>query len=205
MSPGWLPLCGAAAAVSLLELDAAAMGQFMISRPIVLGPALGAVFGDVALGAGLGALCELFSLGELPVGGRLPLNGTVAAACALLCGLGAQGLAAPAAFAAGLLFGALHRWLETRLRRSRAGLLDALRGRLSRGQAPALRRIVARELARQALLTLFVLGLALGLRAAWIGGWLVLPRALETGLAAGLSAAPWIGLSALLLSLRVLG
>ena len=63
---GALPaLCCLAA---LVELDTVHVGQWLVSRPILLGPALGALCGAPWLGLGGGALIELFCLDGLPVG-----------------------------------------------------------------------------------------------------------------------------------------
>jgi mannose/fructose/N-acetylgalactosamine-specific phosphotransferase system component IIC len=78
----WGALAAAAAVLAAVELDASHAGQLMISRPLVLGPLIGLAFGQPGLGLGLGALYELFGLEEIPVGGHVPLNATVAAGAA---------------------------------------------------------------------------------------------------------------------------
>ena len=189
---GVLALVAAAGALSVLELDVAEAGQLMIARPIVLGPLFGGAFGRLELGAGLGLLCELFSLEELPVGGNLPLNPAVAVGAALLLALGPAPLAPALAFPAGLLAGWVHAGLEGVLRRRRAGLPE--------GQP--LGGLAVRELAAHAAMTLGVLSAALVLRPVLRLGWRHAPEMLRAGLELGFALAPWLAAASLLRSLR---
>ncbi|MDE2291208.1 MAG: PTS sugar transporter subunit IIC, partial [Elusimicrobia bacterium] len=78
---GWL-LAGLplfSAGVAVIETDAVLVGQWLISRPVVVGPLVGWLLGDLAAGLVLGALVEAFCLEELPVGSVVPPNGAVAA------------------------------------------------------------------------------------------------------------------------------
>ena len=68
--------------LGLVSLDATAVGQFMVSRPIVVGPLVGALMGDTGLGLALGALCELIWMADLPVGAHLPIDLTLLAGVA---------------------------------------------------------------------------------------------------------------------------
>lgn len=190
-----IALLSAAALVAVLELDVASFGQLMLGRPIVVGPLLGFAFGDPGLGAGLGALFELFSLGELPVGGKVPLNGAVGVGAAfLICAAG--GAAVELGFAAGVAAAALHGRLEALLRRLRGGGPERAIAALARGERPRLLPAALRELALQAGGTFALLSLALGLRA------VELPDALAGGLRLGLALAPWVGIAGALAALR---
>lgn len=60
----------------LLGLDRTAVGQFMISRPIVAGPLTGLLLGDPMVGLQVGALVELLWIGRLPVGAAIPPDDT---------------------------------------------------------------------------------------------------------------------------------
>lgn len=191
----------AAAAVALLELDVASFGQLMIGRPLVVGPLLGFAFRSPAVGAGLGALFELFSLGELPVGGKLPLNGTVGVGAAFLL-TAAGGVPVELAFALGLLAALGHGRLETVLRKARSGAIRQAAAALSRGEEPRLFAAAMREMALQAATTFGVMLLALCARAALVTGAVPVPEALSGGLRLGLALAPWIGVAAALSALR---
>ncbi len=75
--------------MAFLSLDETAVGQFMVSRPIVTGPVVGWLIGRADIGLEMGALIELIWIGDLPVGAHLPLDLTMltGTAVALACGL----------------------------------------------------------------------------------------------------------------------
>jgi mannose/fructose/N-acetylgalactosamine-specific phosphotransferase system component IIC len=90
----------------LLSLDGTAVGQFMVSRPLVAGALTGWVLGDAALGLTVGAVLELYLLVSFPTGGaRFPEGSTATvvavAAAAPFSGAGAVAIAA----AVGLVWG----------------------------------------------------------------------------------------------------
>ncbi|MBW3533799.1 MAG: PTS sugar transporter subunit IIC [Gemmatimonadetes bacterium] len=61
----------------LLALDETSVGQFMVSRPLVVGLLAGWVVGDPMTGALVGAILEIYLLVSLPVGGaRFPEGAT---------------------------------------------------------------------------------------------------------------------------------
>lgn len=193
----------AAAVLAVLELDESMVGQFMLSRPIVAGIALGAAFSEVLLGASLGLFYEIFSLDDLPVGGYLPLNAPVAAAAALLLALGPSPVAPALAVPVGLAFGWAHARLDTRLRRRRDGLGRRIEGRMKRGQTPGLGRLAAGECLRQAGMTFGMLLAALAMRPLLERGWPLAPAGLREGLSFGLLLSPWLGAAALIHSARL--
>jgi len=123
MSP-WLALGlpALSTGVAVLEADAALVGQWLVSRPLVVGPLVGWAAGDPGLGAAMGALIELFCLEELPVGSVVPPNGAVAAGCAVLLAAGPAGIPPAVALPVGLALGAAHGRLEARVRSWRAAL-----------------------------------------------------------------------------------
>lgn len=190
---------GGAAAVAAAELDVAAVGPFLLSRPLVLGPLLGAAFGEPERGAALGAALELCSLRALPVGGALSWNAAVAAGAAVLLCLGPSRLPLEGGFFAGLLAGRLHQVVETRLRGARAAFgraadRDAARGRSLLGAYLAA-SLVAQFVAT-AVLVFLVLRLA---QPIWAGlsGWKIVAGTLR----AIFIAAPWACLGSVLVSL----
>lgn len=63
----------------LLGLDRTAVGQFMISQPIIAAPLVGLALGDIQTGLILGALLELVWISDLPVGKFVPPDSTAAA------------------------------------------------------------------------------------------------------------------------------
>ncbi len=89
MMAHWFPI---ALLMAFLSLDETAVGQFMVSRPIVAGPLVGWLIGRADIGLEMGAIIELIWIGDMPVGAHLPLDlmlltGTsVALACELVQG-----------------------------------------------------------------------------------------------------------------------
>ncbi|MDO8734559.1 MAG: PTS sugar transporter subunit IIC [Elusimicrobiota bacterium] len=61
----------------LISLDSTVFGQFMISRPIVAGPVIGWLCGDVKTGLLIGAMIELLWIGVVPVGVGVPLDSAI--------------------------------------------------------------------------------------------------------------------------------
>ena len=61
---------------ALLSLDATAVGQMLISQPLLACPIIGLVLGDLQTGLLVGTLLQLIWVGKLPVGGSNPSLGT---------------------------------------------------------------------------------------------------------------------------------
>jgi len=59
-----------------LSLDATAVGQTLISQPLLAGPIIGLILGDVQTGLLVGTLLQLIWISKLPVGGANPSLGT---------------------------------------------------------------------------------------------------------------------------------
>jgi mannose/fructose/N-acetylgalactosamine-specific phosphotransferase system component IIC len=88
----------------LLALDGTAMGQFMVSRPIVTGVLAGWVVGDPALGLLIGGILEVYFISIFPVGGaEFPEGGPPT----LVAVATAAAVAGPAGVAAGVAVGLL--------------------------------------------------------------------------------------------------
>jgi mannose/fructose/N-acetylgalactosamine-specific phosphotransferase system component IIC len=189
--------------VALLELDAVQVGQFMISRPLVLGALLGLLFGVPQAGVALGLCCELLSIDDPPVGDRLPLNAPVAVAAAVLMTRSPRPLPIAATLPAGLVVGWAHQKFETALRYRRQELCGEAESFLRAGGAPPWSRLMGRALAGQAVGTFLLL-----IAGVCVAGpilnmlWLRAPRSLVVGLASGWSLAPWLGLGIALHALR---
>ncbi|HHL39030.1 MAG TPA: hypothetical protein ENJ37_00835 [Deltaproteobacteria bacterium] len=138
--------CAAGLAGALASLDRTAALQVMVSRPLVAAAAVGALLGDVNSGLAAGVLAELLLIGDLPVGGYVPLHETalavVAAAVSVVlvrswapeaAGEEAYGwaaaawpslLAAAPAVAAAVPAGVVFRRLDALARRLNGGLVD---------------------------------------------------------------------------------
>ena len=204
MTPGgWLGPVGGCALVALLELDVVQVGQTMVSRPLVLGPLLGLLFGVPRIGLALGLCLEFLSLDDVPVGDRLPLNATVAAAAALLLTCSPRPLHPALALPLGLAAGWAHQCLEAVLRRRRRALCGAAERSISDGGTPSWGRLLGRALAEQAAATFAVLlACVCAAGPALSGLWPRLPQSLLAGLDLGWKLAPWLGLGVVLHALR---
>lgn len=190
---------GGAAAVAAAELDVAAVGPFLLSRPVVLAPVLGAALGEPGRGAALGAALELVSLRALPVGGALSWNAAVAAGTAVLLCAGPSRLPLEGAFFIGLLAGAAHKHAETRLREARSAYGRAAERDASKGRS-LLGAYLVSSLAAQFVMTLLLVFLVLRLaQPVWAGlsGFRLLDGALRTVF----YVAPWACLGSLMSSL----
>lgn len=86
---GWRFLL-AAILGAVFYLDRTAALQLMLHRPLVVATAMGAVFGNVAAGAQVGAVLELLYLARLPVGASVPPDDTGAAMFAGAAAAGAS-------------------------------------------------------------------------------------------------------------------
>ena len=69
----------AAAFGGICYLDRTAAFQVMLHRPLVVATVVGAIFGNLAAGAQVGTVLELFYLVRLPVGASIPPDDTGAA------------------------------------------------------------------------------------------------------------------------------
>lgn len=100
---------------SLINLDATAIAQTMISRPIVVSPLIGAVIGllngDVVSGAKagviIGVLLEFFWINLLPLGSSVPPNATISSSVAttVVCYLSMGGQIESYLITTGLIYG----------------------------------------------------------------------------------------------------
>lgn len=197
-------LCALTAVASLVELDAACLGQFMISKPLVVGPVLGFFLGRPDVGLLVGALVELTGLQNLPVGGHLPGNGTVAASACLLMALGPARLPLELAFPTGLFLGWTHARGEAFLRQRRAGFCRLVENKLNEGDRPRFGSLAARSLAQQACWTALLLAAALAFLAPALDlVWRDVPYLLKAGLGFGFLVCPALAAAGLLSSLWV--
>ncbi|MCR4296917.1 MAG: PTS sugar transporter subunit IIC [Elusimicrobia bacterium] len=183
----------ACALLAVLELDAVLVAQTLASRPLVVGALLGALTGRPQAGMLFGAVFELLSLCDLPVGGCLTWSAPVAAGTAAVIAGG--GASIPLAFAGGVLAGILHSKAEAFERARRASTGDALVRRAESGGS-ALGRALAYSIALHALMTFVVAGAvtaaAVAVDRRW---WASAPEFLRAAAALMAASAPWLGLS----------
>lgn len=201
MNVGWhlAGLPAFSAGVAALELDTVLVGQWMLSRPLVVGPLLGWLAGDLEAGIAMGALTEVFCLEELPVGSVVPPNGAVAAAAAVLLVAGPSHVAPALALPLALAAGAGHGWVENRVRSWRAALTARAAADIAVEGTVAWPALWRRSLGvHWAATALFVYATAaLG---GSLGGmlWAVFPAALREGFERAWAAVPFLAAGSLL-------
>ncbi len=120
----------------LLALDSTAVGQFMISRPLVAGVIAGALAGDAVTGLLIGSTLELYHLATVPAGGgRFPETGpaTVVAATVAVWTGGTPGAIA-IAWSLGILWSQVGGWTVMLQRRLNGVILERI---LGEGGSPA--------------------------------------------------------------------
>ncbi len=120
----------AAAIAALTALDNVHLLQWMLSRPIVIGPAIGWCIGDLGTGMLCGAWIELAWLGVLPIGNYTPPDAHLTACCATVIAAAWGGTVAAALLAVliSVPAGVLSKKFDMHLRRDlaeRAGALMA--------------------------------------------------------------------------------
>jgi mannose/fructose/N-acetylgalactosamine-specific phosphotransferase system component IIC len=198
----WASTAAGAGAISLLELDAASIGPFLLSRPFVVGPLVGWLCGDPMTGSVLGGVFEALTLEELPLGGRLDFSAPVAAGAAAWLAAGPAALPGEAAFLAGLAAGWAHARLERRLRRGRGSHARRVEADLGAGRSPSLGAELAASLSAQAAATFVLAFSALAAFGPALSRlWPSLPEFLRAGARTAFLAAPWIGAGSLAASL----
>jgi mannose/fructose/N-acetylgalactosamine-specific phosphotransferase system component IIC len=85
-------IVGIALVGGLIGLDRTAVGQFMISQPIVVGPLTGWILGDLSAGAVIGAVLELIWVLDMPIGSFVPADATISTVSATaIAALGSPG------------------------------------------------------------------------------------------------------------------
>ena len=139
-------LLGAGMAV-FLGLDRTAALQIMISRPLVAGPLVGFVLGDILTGLTVGMLLELLWLCRMPVGASIPHDdtqitvGATTLAIALSGSLGGGVGLTLGALLVALSLGKIGQSVERAVRTQNQRLPAVALARLQNGQLPAVERL----------------------------------------------------------------
>jgi PTS system mannose-specific IIC component len=134
---------------SLLWLDRVYIFQLMISRPMIMGPIIGFVMGDVKIGILIGASLELLWLNAPPVGSYLPNDESfctaVAVPVAVLASVSMDHMAASGlSILLSLPTALAGRSLDTRLRMLNEGLIPAGSQVMENDFSIAIKKAVAR-------------------------------------------------------------
>ncbi|MCX5784804.1 MAG: PTS sugar transporter subunit IIC [Elusimicrobia bacterium] len=186
------------ALAGLLELDTVQAGQFLLSRPALVGPLLGALNGCVLEGARLGVLIELIYIDFIPVGGVVPPNGAVAAAVGVLAHAWA-GLAPSLAFFTGLFAGGLYSFVEYHLRSSRSRRNSVIEAGVKAGSERMNYWVADALLGESAAVSLYVF---LFSGVIFLAGRFFKLETLTPAMNFAYSLMPWLGLSGLYFRFR---
>jgi len=148
---------------TVVGLDLVTGPQIMVARPFVAGTVAGALLGDVAAGATVGAVLELYALDVLPVGAaRYPDYGPAAVAAAATAANAPLSMALGPAIGLGLLVGWIGELAMHQLRRANARRVHRATARLEAGDAAALGRVHWFGLWGDVVRSVAVTGLGLG-------------------------------------------
>jgi PTS system mannose-specific IIC component len=139
-------LLGAGMAV-LLGLDRTAALQIMISRPLVAGPLVGLILGNVMTGLTVGMLLELLWLCRMPVGASIPHDDTQTTVSATTLAIALSGTVGPGvgltlcALLVSLPLGKIGQVVERTVRSRNQRLPQAALHALQQGDLPAVERL----------------------------------------------------------------
>lgn len=156
-----------------LALDGTAVGQFMLSRPIVAGALAGWLIGAPDAGIALGAVLELYLLVSIPAGGaRFPESSVATVVTVGIAGALEGTGAVPLALAFGLVWGQLAGMSVTAQRHLNARLVPEA-GTPTEDRSPSLAHLgaIAADLTRATLVTLTGVWLGRLLLRHFVDGW----------------------------------
>ena len=147
---------------TLVGLDLVSVAQAMLSRPLVAGAVTGLLVGDVGAGVRVGALIELFALDVLPVGAaRYPDYGPPTVAATALAAGGPWELTLGLAGTLALVGAVLGGWSLQYVRRRNALAIQQAAAALAAGESRVIRRLQYAGLARDAVRSALLTGVAL--------------------------------------------
>lgn len=127
---------------AIISIDVRTIGGTMLSRPLILGPLVGLIMGDVGTGFIVAVLVELLWLGLMPIGAYLPVETlpvttvTVALAIHLKHVMGNMPYATLIIFAlmAAVPLGYVGRWVESHIRNMNSYLSRKLLKKAEEGE-----------------------------------------------------------------------
>ena len=180
----------------------AAIDQFnfleSLYRPIVVGPVIGAIMGDLTTGLAIGASYELMMIGAMPVGGAQPPNAVIGGVMATVFGI-SLGLDVDAALPLAIPFALLGQYAVTILFTAMSPLMHKADQCAENADTKGIDRI--NYFAMAALAILFALIVLAGM---WFGSAVgeqlttLLPDWVWTGLSAAGKMMPALGFAILL-------
>jgi mannose/fructose/N-acetylgalactosamine-specific phosphotransferase system component IIC len=102
----------------MIHLDTMVFGQFMISRPIVVGPLVGYFLNSVETGFLIGVIVELIYISIIPVGIKIPPDATATTILAVMCSniIECNGIGLSISIFLGTIFGLLYKFTDIQIR-----------------------------------------------------------------------------------------
>ncbi|OGS01330.1 MAG: hypothetical protein A3G41_02410 [Elusimicrobia bacterium RIFCSPLOWO2_12_FULL_59_9] len=198
-----ITLPGLCLLIALVDLDAMHAGQFMLARPIILGPVLGCLLGRLGDGIWMGILMELYCLETLPLGHIIPPNAAVAVGSTMMLLSAPHPLAAPLAFPAGLSLGHLFSRVEAAIRRRRNGWMRSLEQLIATGKRVPWRLWLAKSLGIHVLAVgVFLYVAAMTVNPSLDLLWQWAPSEIRLGFEKAFEWAPWVGGTSLIYVFR---
>lgn len=185
----------AALVAGITSLDSVHACQWLVARPIVIAPLIGAIMGDPAAGMLCGAWIELIWLGVLPIGNYTPPDAHLTAATAATAAAVWDGGVAASLIAvlAAVPLGVLSKKADLHLRHQLALRAEDL---LAAGPPYRLGGMFAASVAPvmvKAALTIVLVGVAAAIVAPLVGRLTTAPR-VERGLVFAASLIPALGM-----------
>ena len=181
---------------ALLELDTTYAFQFLVSRPIIAGPILGFVTGDVLAGIQVGVFTELLCADVSPLGGIIPPSGVVASVVPLA--LHHMGIELYFGFFIGIIAAILYSFIDTYLRKTRFTWMVYVETKIAKTPYAVL-HVLGTSLLLSFLVTFVFVSLAI-----WISMWALaalfpyLNFHIHLAFRLAYMAVPWIGLTTLI-------
>ncbi len=186
---------------ALLELDTTYAFQLLFSRPIVAGPLLGLLTGDVMAGVQVGIFVELLFVDISPLGGIIPPSGVVATTIPLI--LYSQGIELYFGFFLGVLGAVLYAFFDALLRKTRFKWLVYMETKIGRKPTDVRRTIGAMLLLSFLLSFIFISALAWVCAQLMFAAFAYLTPKAHFAFQLAYMAVPWIGLATLIPTFRL--
>ena len=186
---------------AVLEMDTTYAVQSLVSRPVLSGPLLGWLCGDILAGVQVGIFAELLLADISPLGGIIPPSGVTV--CAVTLALNSLGVPPYFGFFLAVLCSIVFAHADAWQRKTRARWIALLQARLSRKPADIKGPIMASL--GFSFLTAFLAISILVWGSARLALWAlpILPPKMHVTLGLAYAAVPWIGLAALVPAFRL--
>lgn len=186
---------------AMLEMDTTYAVQSLVSRPIIAGPILGWLCGDILMGVQVGIFAELLLSDVAPLGGIIPPSGVTL--CTVTLVLNSMHISPYFGFFCGVICAIIFAQADIWQRKTRSRWIALLQTRLFRKPAD-IKGPIAASLGFSFLIAFLVISVLVWISAR-LAAWAVpiLPPKMHVAFGLAYMAVPWIGLAALLPTFRL--